>query len=139
MSKQAATKVRPTECCPSVLAAPLDAADAAELAERVQRAGRPGPAAGPQHPRRLARGRGLRLRLRRAPWQEPAHRFAPPQDPERGRSRARRPAGQVGLVLAQPSSSRPAPRRNRWVRRVGYSRAFAHEPPESVSSVQTLG
>lgn len=32
MSKPAATKVRPTECCASVLAAPLDTADAAELA-----------------------------------------------------------------------------------------------------------
>lgn len=32
MSKPAATKVRSTECCASVLAAPLDTADAAELA-----------------------------------------------------------------------------------------------------------
>ena len=33
MSKQAvATKTRQTECCASVLAAPLDTADAAELA-----------------------------------------------------------------------------------------------------------
>ena len=32
MSKPTATKVRSTECCASVLAAPLDTADAAELA-----------------------------------------------------------------------------------------------------------
>ena len=32
MGKPAATKVRPTECCASVLAAPLDTTDAAELA-----------------------------------------------------------------------------------------------------------
>ena len=30
------------ECCPSVLAAPLDAAEAAELAARLHRPGRPG-------------------------------------------------------------------------------------------------
>ncbi len=32
MSKPAATKVRETECCASVLAAPLDSTDASELA-----------------------------------------------------------------------------------------------------------
>jgi len=30
--KPGATKVRPSECCPSVLSAPLESADAAELA-----------------------------------------------------------------------------------------------------------
>ena len=97
------------QCCASVLAAPLDAADAAELAQRVQRPGRPGPAPGAQHPGRRTRRRGVRVRLRRAVGQEPAHGLPSPEDPERGGPGPRRPAGQVGLVLAQSCSPGRAP------------------------------
>ena len=102
MGKPAATKVRPTECCASVLAAPLDTTEAAQLASRFSALGDPVRlrvlsmlAASPE-------GEVCVCRLRRASRQEPTHGVAPPQDLERGGPCAGRPTWQVGLVLAQP-------------------------------------
>ena len=102
MSKPAATKVRSTECCASVLAAPLDATDAAELAGGFSALADP------------VRLRVLSI-LAASPegevcvcdFVEPLAKSQPTVShhlkvlSEAG-SRPGRPAGQVGLVLAQP-------------------------------------
>ena len=49
------------QCCPSVLASPLDASQAAELASWVHRLGRPGPTPTLESARRRARWRGVRV------------------------------------------------------------------------------
>ena len=134
MVKHGATdRARGRACCPSVLASPLDAAEAAELA-RGSRA-----LADPVRLRVLSmlaavtRWRGLRLRLRRAARQEPAHHLPPPQDPERSRAGPRRSAGQVGVVLPRSRPPRRPPGRHRHligVRRAGTAHGGAVTVPD---------